>query len=111
LALIHPAKFSIKNLIALGNNQIDFGTSGVHPGCLSLYHFLKYYFCHILSLENLSGDGQFFRSGLSGNGSTININYAATFDAGNTAESVQPVIFCRSTKILSIQKGHLIAVY
>ena len=106
-----PSEIWNQNLIALGNNQIDFGTSGVHPGCLSLYHFLKYYFCHILSLENLSGDGQFFRSGLSGNGSTININYAATFDSGNNTESVQPVIFCRSTKILSIQEGHLIAVY
>ena len=106
-----PSEIWNANLIALGNNQIDFGTSGVHPGCLSLYHFLKYYFCHILSLENLSGDGQFFRSGLSGNGSTININYAAVFDGAQAGESVQPVIFCRSTKILSIQKGHLIAVY
>ena len=106
-----PSEIYNQNLIAMGNNQIDFGTSGVHPGCLSLYHFLKYYFCHILSLENLSGDGQFFRSGLSGNGSTINISYSATFDAGQTTDSVQPVIFCRSTKILSIQKGHLIAVY
>ena len=106
-----PSEIWNANLIALGNNQIDFGTSGTHPGILSLYHFLKYYFCHILSLENLSGDGQFFRSGLSGNGSSININYSAVFDGGNNTETIQPVIFCRSTKILSIQKGHLISVY
>jgi len=54
-----PSEIFNQNLIALGNNQIDFGTSGIYPGCLSLYHFLKHYFCHILSLENLSGDGQF----------------------------------------------------
>jgi hypothetical protein len=87
-----------QNLIALGNNNIDFGTSGVHPGCLSLYHFLKYCVCHILSLENLSGDGQMWRSGLSGNGSTVNIGYQATFskvggtDNGETIQYVYSVV-------------------
>jgi len=109
-----PSEIWNNNLIALGNNQIDFGTSGVHAGCLSIYHFLKYYFCHILSLENLSGDGQFWKSGFSGNSSTININYSATFDnKGGTpnTEKVSPVIFCRSTKILTIKAGRIISVY
>ena len=108
-----PSEIWNQNLIALGNNNIDFGTSGVHPGCFSLYHFLKYYFCHILSLENLSGDGQMWRSGLSGNGSTVNINYAATFSkvgATDNTENIQPVIFCRSTKVLTIRDGHVISV-
>ncbi len=35
------------NWIALGNNNIYFGTSGVHPRCLSLYYSFKYYFCHL----------------------------------------------------------------
>jgi hypothetical protein len=108
-----PAEIWNQNLIALGNNNIDFGTSGVHPGCLSLFHFLKYYFCHILSLENLSGDGQMWRSGLSGDCSTININYSATFGnvgGTNNGDTVQPVIFCRSTKVLTIRDGHIISV-
>ena len=105
-----PSEIWNQNLIALGMNNIDMGTSGVHPGCLSLYHFLKYYFCHILSLENISGDGQFWRSGLSGNGSTININYAATFNALNTSDQISPVLFCRSTKVLSIKAGHIVSV-
>ena len=108
-----PSEIWNQNLIALGNNNIDFGTSGVHPGCLSLYHFLKYYFCHILSLENLSGDGQMWRSGLSGNGSTVNISYSATFGkTGDNAngENIQPVIFCRSTKILTVKSGRIISV-
>ncbi len=99
-------------IIALGNDNIDFGTSGVHPDCLSLY-FLKYYFCHILSLENLSADGQMWRSGLFGNASTININRAATFTkSGDTynGETIQPVIFCRPTSFRSISKGRLISV-
>jgi hypothetical protein len=54
-----------------------------------------------------------WRSGLSGNGSTINISYAATFDKkGNTQneENIMPVIFCRSTKVLTVRDGHLISV-
>jgi hypothetical protein len=104
-----PSEIWNQNLIAIGNANIDFGTSGVHAGCVSLWHFLKYYFCHILSLENLSGDGQMWRSGLSGNGSTVNINYSATFNGTNT-ENISPVIFCRSTKVLSIRDGHIISV-
>ena len=108
-----PSEIYNNNLIALGNNNIDYGTSGVHAGCLSLYHFLKYYFCHILSLENLSGDGAMWRSGLSGNGSTININYAATFGkvgANDNGENIQPVVFCRSTKVMKIMAGRIITV-
>lgn len=108
-----PSEIWNNNLVALGNTQIDFGTSGVHSSCVSLWHFLKYYFCHILSLENLSGDGQFWRSGLSGNSSTININYSATFDnkgGTNNTEAISPVIFCRSTKVLSIKDGRIISV-
>ena len=103
-----PSEIWNQNLIAIGNANIDFGTSGVHAGCVSLWTFLKYYFCHILSLENLSGDGQMWRSGLSGNGSTVNINYAATFNGANT-ETISPVIFCRSTKVLTIRDGHIIS--
>ena len=109
-----PSEVWNANLIALGNANIDYGTSGVHPGCVSLWHFLKYYFCHILSLENLSGDGAHWRSGLSGNGSVVNINYQATFANYNNGttntENISPVIFCRSTKVLSIKSGHIISV-
>ena len=109
-----PSEIWNQNLIALGNANIDYGTAGVHAGCVSLWHFLKYYFAHILSLENLSGDGQHWRSGLSGNGSVVNINYQATFSNFNNgtanAENISPVIFCRSTKVLTIKSGHVIAV-
>ena len=43
-----PSEVWNQNLIAIGNANIDYGTSGVHPGCVSLWHFLKYYFGHIL---------------------------------------------------------------
>ncbi len=105
-----PSEIWNQNLIAVGNANIDFGISGVHAGCVSPWTFLKYYFFHILSLENLSGDGQMWRSGLSqaGNCSTVNINYTATFNGTNT-ETISPVIFCRSTKVLTIRDGHIIS--
>lgn len=110
-----PSEIFNQNLIALGNQNLDFGSGGVHAGCLSLWHFLKYYFCHILSLENLSGDGSHWRSGLSGNGSTINIGYQATFTksgagAVDNTENISPVVFCRSTKLLQIKDGRVISV-
>ena len=109
-----PSEIFNQNLIALGNQNLDFGSSGVHAGCVSIWHFLKYYFCHILSLENLSGDGAHWRSGLSGNGSTVNIGYQATFTTtvGGTqnTEKISPIIFCRSTKVLTIKDGHIISV-
>ena len=108
-----PSEIWNQNLIALGNQNLDYGTAGVHPACLSLWHFLKYYFCHILSLENLSGDGQTWRSGLNGNGATVNVNYQATFTTNSAitnTETISPVIFCRSTKVLQIKSGHIISV-
>ena len=54
-----------------------------------------------------------WRSGLSGNGSTININYSATFGnvgGTNNGDTVQPVIFYRSTKVLTIRDGHIVSV-
>ena len=43
---LEPELVYNENLIALGNNQQDMGI-GIHPGCVSLAHFLKYYFCAI----------------------------------------------------------------
>jgi hypothetical protein len=55
-----------------------------------------------------------WRSGLSGNGSTVNINYQATFNKTDTGaantENISPVIFCRSTKVLTIKDGHVVNV-
>lgn len=104
-----PEEIYNETLIAMGNNNIDMGASGIHPGNLSLYHFCKYYFTHILSLENISGDAQFWRSGLDGKQASITIQYEASFSSANTG-LIQPVIFCRSTKVLTINAGRLISV-
>ena len=51
-----PIEIMQKNLQYLGFMNQDLGTSGMHPSCKSLLHYLKYYFIDICSLENISGD-------------------------------------------------------
>jgi len=96
-------------LTAIGNVSDDKTVSGLHAGITNLYAWAKCYFCDILSLENISGDGEFWRSGLDSRSSTINIAYNATFNTTNQ-QSISPIIFVRSTKILSIGTGRLLSI-
>lgn len=104
-----PIEIYNKGLQYTGFQNIDLGSSGIHPGCLSLAHFQKYYFIDICSLENVSGDNQFWVSGLDGRQGGINIQYTATFNSEN-ASSIYPYIFCRSTKVLSIKAGRQLEI-
>jgi hypothetical protein len=97
-----------ENLIALGYNQQDMGI-GVYPGLNSLAAFLKYWFCHICSLEMINpGDGG-WKTGLDGRSSSMAIVYRASFGA-NTNDKVVPYIFAKTTRILQINEGHSISV-
>jgi hypothetical protein len=91
-----------ETLIAMGNLNTDL-FSGIHPGCLSIYHFVKNYFCHIISLENLSGDGQFWKSDLDGRAASINLKWSVvTNSTGATDNQVIPVCLCCRTNIMTI---------
>jgi len=92
-----------ETLISLGNLNQDM-SSGIHPGCCSLSLFLKYYFTHIVSLENIQ-QGDFYKSGLDGRASALNIALKLVFDGAST-ESFTPYIFCKTTRIMQINEGH-----
>ena len=92
-----------ETLIALGNHNLDM-SAGVHEGCLSLSHFCKYYGCHIVSLENIQRDG-FYKSGLDGKSSALNIVWKPSFDSAST-NSIIPVIYAKCTRMLVISEGH-----
>jgi hypothetical protein len=96
-----------ESLIALGHNHIDMGI-GTHPGLNSLAHFLKYYFAHICSLEMINA-GDFYKSGLDGKSSALNVVWKLSFGA-NTSEKITPYIFAKTTRILQINEGHSITV-
>lgn len=102
-----PEEIFNETLISMGNLNTDL-YSGVHPGCLSVFHFVKNYFCHILSLENLSGDGQYWRSGLDGRASSVNIRWNMTFTSGT--DVITPIVFCRRTNVMTITEGHQITI-
>ena len=96
-----------ESLIALGNLNQDMA-SGIHPGCCSLSLFLKYYFAHIVSLENIQ-QGDFYKSGLDGRASALNIALKLSFSGASTA-SFTPYIFCKTTRIMQINEGHAITI-
>lgn len=95
-----------ESLISLGHNNLDFG-AGIHPGCIGLGNWLKYYFCQICSLEMIQNDG-FYKSGLDGKASSLNIVWKLVFSS--TDSSFVPYIFAKTTRILQINEGHSIAV-
>lgn len=96
-----------ESLIALGHNHIDMGI-GTHPGLNSLAHFLKYYFTAICSLEMINA-GDFYKSGLDGKSSALNVVWKLSFGA-NTSEKITPYIFAKTTRILQINEGHSVTV-
>ena len=75
---------------------------GVTPG-----HFLKYYFTHIVSLENIQNDG-FYKSGLDGKASALNVAWKMVVN-GNT-DPVTPYIFAKTTRLMVVNEGHSISV-
>lgn len=107
---VPPIEVFNKVLQYTGFQNIDLGTSGLHPGCLSVHHFLKYYFVDICDLTNISGDNQFWISGIDGRGGGINVQYTATSGGTNTDISVIPVAYCRSTKVLRINAGRQLTI-
>jgi len=96
-----------ETLISLGNLNQDM-SSGIHVGCCSLSLFLKYYFTHIVSLENIQ-QGDFYKSGLDGRASALNIAWKMVFSSASTASFI-PYIFCKTTRIMQVMAGHAIIV-
>lgn len=96
-----------ESLIALGNANIDM-SAGVHPGCRSLSDFEKYYWCHIVSLENIQHQ-DFYKSGLDGKSSALNIVLKLAYSTVSTM-SQTPYIFAKTTRILQVNEGGSIVV-
>jgi hypothetical protein len=95
---------------ALGYNLADISQGGAHPGILSIFHFLKYYAVHIEDLTCLDkADPEFFISGLDSRGTSASITWNATFTSTN-AQTITPILFVRTSKVLKIGTGRSIEV-
>ena len=96
-----------ETLIALGNANLDMG-AGCHQGMRSLSDFLKYYFAHIVSLENISKNDDFYKSGLDGKSSALNIVWKQHYPT--TGGNVVPYIFAKCTRIMQVNEGNQVSV-
>lgn len=105
-----PLEIFNKDLQYMGYNNLDMGSSGLHPGILSILHWLKYYFIDICDLTNIAGDNQFWISGLNSAGASVNVQYRATFATTNNA-SIIPVITVRSSKKLEVRARKQLEIY
>jgi len=105
---LHDATVYNETLISLGNLNQGMA-SGIHPGCCSLSLFLKYYFTHIVSLENIQ-QGDFYKSGLDGRASSLSICWKMFFSTSSAGLSFTTYIFCKTTRIMQINEGHSVIV-
>jgi hypothetical protein len=96
-----------ETLIALGNANLDMG-AGCHQGMRSLSDFLKYYFAHIVSLENISKNDDFYKSGLDGKSSALNVVWKQHYPT--TGGNVVPYIFAKCTRIMQVNEGNQVSV-
>jgi len=96
-----------ETLIRLGNLNQDM-SSGIHVCCCSLSLFLKYCFTHIVSLENIQ-PGDFYKSGLDGRASALNIALKLSFSGSSTA-SFTTYVFCKTTHTMQINEGHAVTI-
>lgn len=96
-----------ETLIALNNLQ-DMG-SGVYAGLRSLSDYLKYFFVVVCSLENISDEPSFYKSGLNGMASALNINWRVNFSTTDTMRQT-PYIFCKCTRIIQVNEGNSVIV-
>ena len=87
---------------------VDIASGGFHKGALTTGFYNKFYMMDALSLENISGDGNNWVSGLSSSGTIINISYTARFDTNTN--KVYPYIIGKVSKIMNVKIGRNIDI-
>jgi len=96
-----PIQIFNNTLQALDYANLDIASGGFHAGAYTSGLYNRYYFVDALSLENISGDGNNWVSGLGGNGGVIQVQYNARF-TGNT-DTVFPVIIGKVSKVMNVK--------
>lgn len=105
-----PVDIYNNTLQALDYGNLDIASGGLHAGALSQGFYNKYYFTDILSLENLSGDNNYWISGINGNSGITQIQYNFKFSAASVEPDVYPVIIGKVTKRMNIKIGRNIDI-
>ena len=105
---LDPLEIHQQNLFALNYENLDLSNNGFNPACVSLAHFFKYYGVCMQDLSLLN-PATFYLSGLNSAGSSVSINWKATFNSFCTNDAY-PVLIIKTSRILNISEGRQIAV-
>lgn len=106
-----PIQIYNNTLQALDYANQDIASGGFHRGALTTGVYNKYYFVDILSLENLSGDNNYWVSGYGANSGIHQIQYNFSFSSTTPVETkVYPVIIAKISKIMNIKIGRNIDI-
>ena len=106
---LSPKEIFLETMKALGYNALDLGTNGLNAGIFSLQHYLKYYFAHITDLT-IQDSKEMWISGLNSLGSTLTITWECNFSGASNGQTVAPILYARTTKILKVEKGRQLTV-
>ena len=103
-----PIQIYNNTLQAFDYLNVDIGTGSLHGGALTTGIYNRYYFIDALSLENISGDGNSWVSGLGSGGGVTQISYNARFKT--LTDNVFPIIVGKVSKIMNIKIGRNIDI-
>jgi hypothetical protein len=105
---LDPLEIHQNNLFSLNYENQDLSNNGYSADCISLYHFYKYYGLCIQDLSLLN-PSVFYLSGINSAGSSISINWKATFNSFANIDCF-PLLIVKCSRILNISEGRQIQV-
>lgn len=107
-APLDPLEIHQQNLYSLNYENLDMSNNGFNPACVSLAHFFKYYGACIQDLSLLNA-ATFYLSGINSAGSSISVNWKATFNAFANIDCF-PFLIVKTSRILNISDGRQIQI-
>ena len=105
---LDPLETHQNNLCALNYENLDMSNNGYNPSAVSLAHFFKYYGVCIQDLSLLNPQS-FYLSGINSAGSSVSINFKATFNQYANIDCF-PLLVVKCSRILNISNGRQIQV-
>jgi hypothetical protein len=104
-----PIQIFNNTLQALDYANLDIASGGPHKNLTSGF-YNKNFFVDILSLQNLSGDNNYWVSGYGANSGIHQIQYNYSFSGASVENKVYPVIIGKVSKIMNIKIGRNIDI-
>lgn len=105
---LDPLEIHNQNLLALNYENQDLSNNGYNSAAVSLVHFFKYYGVCIQDLS-LINPATFYLSGINSAGSSVSLNWKATFNSFCAVDSY-PMLLIKCSKIMTISSGRQIQI-